>query len=556
MLLAVCALLLLNACSDDSTDTGDPGPKSRVLLTGPSTSVLFFPAGKVWVSWKVREGAGEPDSVCLQYRGLDPETAWRIIATFPTRKYTHTFTLPDSLTGRFEIRIQGNGDEAWDVVSPLFASVILVRLTAPVGGQHLQSESSVSIRWDLDFPDFPSGFSLTDTGTVEIQFTPLGGKENWQRIATPRAGTRTFDWKLPSSLGVDFALRARSMYTNIWSTVSPLHVSPVPIELPRLQLISPKAGSIFRLGSTIPIRWESSDPLGAGDFIEVEYAFDSRWFKIGTFPFLDHGLDWTPKEVIDHKYSLRIRQVKSPDWSLRDSIWTAEIRILNYPPGTVLRRGTGFQLEVKIYVPWNKPMTTLCLLSSDGGATWPITMPERGSLLDYPPAANCRLRLHRDDLPFEDTTATFAITENLTDYPMLMVGQHYVYQYKQIKWELFTGMPIRREIAMPDAHIVVHGKTILSDRTVYDVSYWSDGRGDTLRTTAVESHEGLHRITADFLPFSIDRIFARLDADSETVTYDWGINSRFVLHRNRGLLFAVERHGSVIGTIDYEFTLR
>ena len=49
------------------------------------------------------------------------------------------------------------------------------------------------------------------------------------------------------------------------------------------------------------------------------------------------------------------------------------------------------------------------------------------------------------------------------------------------------------------------------------------------------------RITGDFRPYSIDRIFGRLDSGLQTVRYGWGDNYQFDLDRSRGLVYAVER---------------
>lgn len=195
-------------------------------------------------------------------------------------------------------------------------------------------------------------------------------------------------------------------------------------------------------------------------------------------------------------------------------------------------------------------------MTTDDGATWKEALPLWTGVFDHPAAARCRLRAWRDDLPFADTSGVFSITDDLIDYPVLVVGRQDVYEYVEMVWEVIMGGTHVRPVTHPDVFVVVHGKSVFADRIVYDVSHWSEGSLDTIRTTVVEYREGLHRITGDFRPFSIERIFGRLDGASQTVVYGWGDNFRIEVDRERGLLHAVDRVNNGSTVSDHTFRRR
>jgi hypothetical protein len=551
--LVGCAMLLLMACSDNPADSTDGGPKSSVRLTSPKMNDVRHPGSTLHISWVVRDGATAPDSIRLEYRGLDPVTEWRLITSGATTPSAHDLRLPDTLRGRFEIRIQGTGDEVWDVVSPLYAMTIMIRITAPTVGQDVLAGSTIPIEWDLVFPENQSGYDLTETGTIEIQYSAIGTSMSWTTAIVLPAVVGSYSWRLPVSINHDFAIRARSTFDSIWTTVSPIHLL-----LSTVHLTSPAAKRIYRVGDIIPVRWESLDPLGAYDTVVLECRVGSgSWREVGRYSFAQGGVDWTPTDISGKEYSLRIRNAASPNWDQVDEIRTAELRILDFPPGSTIARGTPFSLNVKVDVPWSANKEYTLMLSSDGGASWVPALSGGSNIFDHPQASDCRFRVSREDLPFADTSAIFSITENLVDFPVLAVGQHYVYEYVALIWQMSMGGTHVTPRGFPDVHIVVHGKTVYADRTVYDVSHWNAGKSDTIRTTVTESHEGLHRVTGDFRPFSIERIFARLDGSAEKIRYRWGENYQFDLDRNRGLVYAVERiNTGYQETWDHTFTLK
>ncbi len=549
MLLLIC-LLWLTTCKDNPEAPVPSEAQSSVMLTAPAPNDVFLPGTNVRITWKLRPGMAAPDSVQLQFRALDPETHWHTVVWRKSSTGEYNMQLADSMTGRFELRIRGNSDEVWDTATPLFSTVVMVRLLSPAQDQLISSKTDLPIRWSLDFPTFPHGYVLKDTGDVEIQYTSLAGALKWESIVIKPATSREHIWKLPKGFEGDITIRIRSTSSDIWSVVTPVHVLYADI-----RLALPKEGSVFRVGSDIPLQWEALAPPHPQKLVEIEVLVAGSWKPVGTFPYSQMSSTWNPASQKSEKYLFRIRYAGTGDWNTLTSIYTADLRILDFPEGSTLARGSAFKLSTKVDVTWDYKRTVIQLMSTDGGISWPITIPQAPMLIDYPVGSNYRFLIKRDDLSFGDTSARFSVTEHLADLKVLEVGRHYIYEYIEMHWWVYVGSTRISKIDHPDLHILVHDVAVQANKTVYNVSYWNEGSKDTVRTTIEELHEGLHTIVANFMPFSISRICTRTDAASDSVQYRWGDNT-LTLMRGRGLTQASTWTGAYPDASEHNFRLK
>lgn len=547
--LLLCCLLALPGCKNNPQSPTPSEPQSSVILTAPKANDVFYPGTSVRVTWELRPGAAAPDSVYVQFRRLDPETAWQTAVLGWTNDMVHQIHLADSTTGRFEVRVRGNGDEAWDTATPLFSSVIQVTLTSPIADQRVAAGSNLLIAWALGFPAHPQGYVLKDTGFVEIQYSPVGGQMSWQTLAIRPATAKTYVWKLPEGALGDFVIRIRSTFTGIWSLVAPVHLSSAD---PHLTL--PKKGSVYRVGSGIPLRWDCETELDTNAVVQIEVDL-AGWKRIGNFPYAQKETRWTSPSQSAEKLYFRIRNGSTGTWTYLDSVFTADLRILDFPAGTIVHRGAELKLSTKVDVPWDTKKEYSLRMSSDGGQSWPIAVDQNTVIFDYPAATNCRFLMRRDDLAFGDTSAVFSIAENLMDYPILTVGKHYVYAYTEMVWRTVAGGTQITPVPHPDLHIVVHEKSVLSDKTVYRVSRWNAGASDTVATTIEEAHAGLHILSADFMPYSIERVYARLDAGYDSLHYRYKSND-ITISRKSGLVRAEGWTGNSQQASEHWFSLK
>lgn len=527
-LLLIC-LLWLTACKDNPEAPVPSEAQSSVMLTAPAPNDVFLPGTNVRITWKLRPGMAAPDSVQLQFRALDPETPWHTVAWRKSSSGEYNIQLADSMAGRFELRIRGNSDEVWDTATPLFAGVVTVNVLSPSENQIVRANTVLFLRWELKFPAFPAGYILKDTGDVEIQYQSLEGTMDWKTIGRAPAERGVYAWNLPTGLNGAIQIRFRSTLSKLWVTVG-----PVQIEYMALRLSYPLQGTVFRIGSAIPLRWVGPVDALPDDPVEIEVYVSGSWRKVGTFTFARKETTWNPAAQISAMYSFRIRHGQTGGWSVVDSIRTADLRIVNFPEGRSIARGSGFKLETKVDVFWDYKQSFKQFVSSDGGKTWPISYTATPILFDQQAGNNYRFMITRDDLPFADTSAVFQVTENLSDVQVLQTGQHLTYRYIMYRWWQFAGGTRITPIDQPDVHIIVHSKEVRSGKYLYHVSRWNEGGKDTVRTTIEEENEGLHVIKADFLPFSIARIYGRTDAASDSVRYRWEDNT-LTLIRGKGL---------------------
>ncbi len=319
-------------------------------------------------------------------------------------------------------------------------------------------------------------------------------------------------------------------------------------------LTLPKKGSVYRVGSSIPLRWDCEIELDTNAVVQIEVDL-AGWKRIGNFPYSQKETRWTSPSQSAEKFYFRIRNGSTGTWTYLDSVFTADLRILDFPAGTIVHRGAELKLSTKVDVPWDTKKEYSLRMSTDGGQSWPIAVDQNTVIFDYPAATNCCFLMRRDDLAFGDTSAVFSIAENLMDYPILTVGKHYVYAYTEMVWKNVAGGTQVTPIGHPDLHIVVHEKTVLSDKTAYRVSRWNAGDSDTLATTIEEAHAGLHILSADFMPYSIERVYARLDARYDSLQYRYKSND-ITISRSNGLVRAEGWTGNSQQSSEHWFRLK
>lgn len=404
-----------------------------------------------------------------------------------------------------------------------------LRLLSPVAGQRVLAGDTIAVAWEIVLSKTDARGGVKDSGMVEIQYATLGGEPEWRTVNIVPAVLHQYRWKLPADLQRDFSLRLRQDADTAWSVVSPLHVGST-----ELRISSPDSGGIYRLRDGIPLRWQVDVPSGNDQRIECQYLAYSGWEPIGQVPVAEGGFDWHPPDAGSRSYTIRLRLMGTGNWVVVENVKTADIRIRDIAAGSSMRSGTPLEFTCDVDVYWDSQKKYNFALSTNGGATWSPGLLQH-ALLTFPPSTNCLLRAWRDDLPFADTSAVFTITENLADYAVLRVGETYVYEYIELVWEVIAGGTHITPKPHPDIHVNVQGQTTQADRIVYKVAWWNAGSTDTNRTTVTETLSGHHPITADFLPFSVPRIFARLDASGDAVTYSWEGNYPITIHRQRGL---------------------
>ncbi|MFZ1730463.1 MAG: hypothetical protein WBQ23_10285 [Bacteroidota bacterium] len=442
-----------------------------------------------------------------------------------------SFAVMDTAVTGFEIRLKASREDGWHLVSPLYILKPVFTVLSPRSGDTMEVGRVLHFRWTADAPDMPDSLQPRDDTEVLIEWRLQKPNSQWNRLVTGKVSKGWHDWILAASITSDFEVRLRPASSTVWSIVAPIHVTT-----PVVTITTPLRDHVFRIGSDIQIEWSSPTPLMESDEVRLEYNLQGAWHLIGTWPYSTRQISWKPPFSQATTFALGATLLRGVNRSSTVSgISLADLRF-DFSAGTTFPRGAPLVIPLKVDLPWHEGSGTEFLLSTDGGLTWPFTK-KRDELLDEGPASNCRLRARRSDLPFEDTSAIFSITENLVDYEPLAIGQHYQYTVSERDFIIFAGSLTVGGRDHPDLHVVPTGRREFADRTEFDVTVWGGRNADTLRTVVTISKAGLCAASASFLPWSFGGLFTRLDPAADGKEYAWS-KYRFSLDRSRGLVYA------------------
>ncbi|MDT8323081.1 MAG: hypothetical protein RRA94_03135 [Bacteroidota bacterium] len=529
-----------------------------IALLSPMAYDVFLAGSTIQVHWVPREGYRAPDSVVIELRAYGGTEVVISSRPIPFNDGAVQYTLPDDVPERFFLRVRGSKHECADYVSPLFASFISVELTSPATNTTFLRGETVPIRWSLHFPADSVQLPSYDTGTVRIEYRLLSPPGEWTHVAEVRATHGAYDWKLPDQVTSTFELRAKSNHQSDWVSVGPIQFQKYD-----LLLLSPKQGEVYPLGRTLPVRWSSSTSIPDQEKITVysyHYYGGGHLEKVGSYPYSDGGIDWMLPADVPLRWKIRIIHEASGAQA-EVSIESAELKLLHFPSGGTLPRGSVLDLEATFRHSLYTANPPTHLLSTDGGRTWPYSGGMNALLVDYPVSNDCRLRLVQEDISFEDTSATFAITESLETIPFLRVGEQYSYKCTLVEWRVVAGGTVRIPRDLPGVHISVQDREVIGNKAVYHILCWQEGQTDNIPATVEETLADLHPVRGDRrgrafpIPFDYPGLFVNLDSGTQRFAYTRD-RSKVVISRDRGLESFTYYSGSYPAMDEYIFVLR
>jgi len=556
LILAAVILAALTGCSEDEpvappVKPTDP-PVTSIKVLSPQANDVFDLRPKIVVIWDTVTAPAQADSVFIEYRPADGQHEWKTVRRLPILMRPASFSVLDTAVTVFEIRLKASRETNWHLVSPLYILKSGFNVLSPRNGDTVEIGRGLQFRWTSRAPGVPDSLQPKDDTEVLIEYRLRKSTSQWSRVGSVQVSEGGYDWPLPPSITSDFEVRLRPASSPAWLTIAPIHVST-----PVVTISSPVKSSVYRIGADIPIEWSSATPLMDSDEILLEYYLQGIWYPIGTWPYSRHQIRWKPPFSQAATFRLGATLLRGGIRSVIYSISSADLHF-DFPAGTTFPRGAPLAMPLKVDLPWNEGSGTEFLLSTDGGRTWPLTK-KPDELLSEGPATDCRLRARRSDLPFEDTSAVFSITENLVDYVPLVVGRHYQYTVSERDFIIFAGSLTVGGRDHPDLHLVPTGVREFADRREFDVTVWGGRKPDTVRTIVTISKAGLCPPSASFLPWSFEGLFTRLDPGADGKEYSWKGKYRFTLDRSRGLVFAFGPGTPTVSTAfaaDYFFRLK
>lgn len=237
-----------------------------------------------------------------------------------------------------------------------------IRVFYPNGGETLVVDSTVQIRW------LASGVS----GQLTIEYSADSGS-TWTFIdtVTARTGFDSLAWQIPLDTTRKGLVRISSGTVNDVSN-NVFTISTVP---PRtLTVLYPNGGQLFKVDSTITIRWTGLNVTGT---LSVEYSADggTTWESIGTKAAVTgaDSLVWVIPNDTTTRALVRVRTSDSSVQDASNAVFSIKLQInpsvkVSYPNG-----GEVFAADSTVRIRWEaEDMTGLLTVqySADSGKTW------------------------------------------------------------------------------------------------------------------------------------------------------------------------------------------
>ena len=255
----------------------------RVLV--PNGGEVIAPGAQTTIRWISQYVTG---NLVVEYT-LDSGTAFTPIQTVPARTGIDSlvWSTPTDTTRRAIVRVRAADGSIQDQSNRVFSIItilpVVVRITAPNGGEVFPPDSVTVIRWEA---------GNVTAGNARVQYSIDTGK-TWLNIGQPRQarnGLDTMNWKVPN-VSTEFALVRVTIGTGGGgggggggagiSDTSDAYFAIGGTPLPSISLLTLLGGGRYAADSVTQIRWTSARI--EGDLI-IEYSVDNRatWKQIDT----------------------------------------------------------------------------------------------------------------------------------------------------------------------------------------------------------------------------------------------------------------------------------
>ncbi|HOM66156.1 MAG TPA: hypothetical protein PK591_10105, partial [Ignavibacteriales bacterium] len=329
---------------------------NTISLTSPNGNENWMAGTTKNITWVNIPGV----SALNLYYSLDGGNSWRLFKTgINAGAQTYSWVVPDSASNMVRIKIAASDNPAISDISDNNFTISSLTLLSPLGGEKLLAGQQHYITWDAQYIQ-----------SVKIELTTNGGS-TWisPEIATGVPGANgTYLWTIPNNPTTQARIRITSDNPND-NTIT--KTSPANFTISRLQITNPISTTAFQEGQTATIQW-TADNI---DFVNIDISTNGgiEWNNIATgYPALGGSYNWT----VPINYSSNNCIIRIYDQSNFVRIATSQtfnISKLNITsPTTSDKWFIGSTKKIQ----WQSTNVSLVniLYSTDGGATWPITI--------------------------------------------------------------------------------------------------------------------------------------------------------------------------------------
>lgn len=331
---------------------------SSITVTSPNGGETWTAGTSQNITWT---STTDIAAVNIHY-STDNGTNWKPIVIAATAMYgLFAWTIPDSLSGKFLIRVSSSSDASiGDISDAVFTiqKTTKLTLTSPNGGEVISAGASFPITW-------------TSSGITQVylEYSTDGGS-SWNMIAGGvNASTGSYSWTTPSVASANYLVRISDSEDM---TVKDISDAKFTIAVPTVKVTSPNGGEVWTAGSTQNITWNSAGV----DNVVLSYSTDggTTWTTIETkLAAIPRTYSWKTPSVNSQKCLVRVSDSASLSRNdVSDAVFTiapatsASITVTS--PNGNERWISGSSHPVT----WTSSGVSYVNIdfSSDGGSTW------------------------------------------------------------------------------------------------------------------------------------------------------------------------------------------
>jgi len=337
-----CFIRIKDVSDNSVTDTSNA--MFKIIAASPASITLTSPVGneqwrmgtKHFITWT----KNKVTTVKIEFSSNDGNSWSVVTSTAIADSGKYEWTAPNTASSVCRIKISDAGNAQLFSVSQLpftiyFAEIIL---SAPNGGEEWLVSETHAITW-------------TSTGVikVKVELTTDDGT-NWtvqKDSATASNGSAT--WVVPNLPSTQCRVKVSDAYDLSVSDVSD-QVFTIK-GLPKLQVLSPKAGDVWEAGTTKAITWyrENIEQIK----IELSTNGGSDWMNIASsVQASDQSYSWDVQNYLSQNCVVRISDVANPSFSDTSGVFSivAKVKPVVLTPngGEKLTLGEAYDITWKL----------------------------------------------------------------------------------------------------------------------------------------------------------------------------------------------------------------
>jgi len=312
-----CFIRIKNVSDNSVADTSDA--KFKIIPSSPPSLTLTSPVGneqwklgtKHFITWT----KNKVTTVKIEFSSNDGNSWSTLTSTAVADSGKYEWTVPNSASAVCRIKISDAANSQLNSVSTLPFEIYYseIVLTAPNGGEEWMVSETHAITW-----------TSLHINKVKVELTTDNGA-NWivEKDSTT-ASIGTVSWIIPNHPSINCKIRVRDVYDlNVGDTSEQVFTIK---GLPKLQVLSPKAGDVWEVGTTKAITWYRENI----EQIKIELSTNSGtdWMIItSSVQASDQSYSWEVQNYLSQNCLVRISDVANPSFSDTSDIFSIVTKV-------------------------------------------------------------------------------------------------------------------------------------------------------------------------------------------------------------------------------------